>query len=236
MTGAREHDRGKPCHYYTDSREAAVCVYGSDRACPCHARAAGIILAGGRSTRMGRDKASLPLPDNANITFVEHLASLLSAQCSEVVLVVRNSVQAALYEHLHIPIVTDETSDIGPLMGLYSGLYAIQASHALVVAVDMPFVQPEMLTFLLSQPLDETSLFVPVVNDIPQVLFAIYPRSVLPLIKERLHAGRRDPRSLLDVAPVKYIDEAQLREIDPQLRSFVNMNTPEDYSALSDSI
>ncbi len=236
IVGVNEHDRGKPCHYYTTSRDAAETVYSSDRACPCHAypnsyhaRAAGIILAGGRSTRMGRDKALLSLPDNANVTFVEHLAALLTVQCSEVLLVVRDSVQATLYEHLKVPIGKDQIPDVGPLMGLYTGLNAIQASHALVVAVDMPFVQPEMVSFLLSQRLSENSLLVPVVNEIPQVLFAIYPRNILPLIKERLDAGRRDPRSLLDVVAVQYIEETQLREIDPQLRSFVNVNTPKDY-------
>ena len=189
---------------------------------------AGIILAGGRSTRMGRDKASLPLPNQQDVTFVEHLAAVLTAQCSEVVLVVRNAEQARLYKHLTLSIVTDDTPDVGPLMGLYTGLHSIEASHALVTAVDMPFVQTDMVTFLLSQPLDE-SLLIPLVNDIPQVLFAVYPRTVLPRIEERLQAGRRDPRSLLDVASVRYIDEVQLREIDSQLRSFVGVNTPEEY-------
>ena len=193
---------------------------------------AGIILAGGRSRRMGRDKALLPLPDDTNTTFVEHLTTLLAAQCSEVVLVVRNQEQATLYEHLGIPIVTDEVPDVGPLMGLYTSLRTISASHALVMAVDMPFVQPEMVTFLLSQPLDDNSLLVPVVNDIPQVLCAVYPRAIVPLIKERLRAGRCDPRSLLGVAPVRYIDEAMLRTIDPKLCSFVNVNTPGDFNAI----
>ncbi|GAC1389386.1 MAG: hypothetical protein NVSMB38_03420 [Ktedonobacteraceae bacterium] len=170
------------------------------------------------------------MPNNQHVTFVEHLAALLAPQCNDVVLVVRNTAQAARYKHLGISIVTDDTPDIGPLMGLYTGLHTIRASHALVTAVDMPFVQPEMIKFLLSQPLD-ASLLVPMVNDIPQVLFAIYPRAVLPIIAERLQAGRRDPRSLLDVALVRFIDEAQLREIDPQLRSFINMNTLEDYNA-----
>jgi len=185
---------------------------------------------------MGRDKALLPLPDDASTTFVEHLATLLAAQCSEVVLVVRNHEQATLYKHLGVPIVTDETPDIGPLMGLYTGLCNISTAHALVTAVDMPFVQPEMIAFLLSQPLDENSLLIPVVSAIPQVLFAIYPRAILPLVEQRLQAGRRDPRSLLDIASVSYMDEAQLRTIDPQLRSFVNVNTPEDYSPRSTSI
>src|SRR5207237_7538355 len=123
--------------------------------------------------------------------------------------------------------ITDKAPDNGPLMGLYSGLSAIHAQHALVIAVDMPFVQPALISFLLSQSLSD-SLLVPLVNNIPQVLLAIYPRTILPLIETRLQQGRHDLRSLLEVAPVHYIEEAQLRKVDPQLRSFVNVNTREE--------
>jgi molybdopterin-guanine dinucleotide biosynthesis protein A len=177
---------------------------------------------------MGRNKALLPLPSNTAETFVEHLAALLLAQCSEVLLVAQDMQQASLYRDTGLSLVTDEVPEYGPLMGLYSGLRAIQAPHALVVAVDMPFVLPEIIAFLLSQPLDE-HILVPVVDNVPQVLCALYPRSLLSLIEERLQAGRRDPRSLLDSAPVRFLDEAQLRTIDPQLRSFTNVNTPEEY-------
>ena len=97
----------------------------------------------------------------------------------------------------------------------------------------MPFVQPALLSFLLNQPLSD-SLLVPVVNNVPQVLLAVYPRAVLPLIEERLHEGREDPRSLLEVAPVRYIDEAQLRQVDPGLRSFINVNTPGEFALLEE--
>jgi molybdenum cofactor guanylyltransferase len=66
------------------------------------------------------------------------------------------------------------------------------------------------------------------VNAVPQVLLALYPRTILPLIEERLQQGRRDLRCLLEVAPVQYIEEAELRKVDPELRSFVNLNTPEE--------
>jgi molybdopterin-guanine dinucleotide biosynthesis protein A len=99
----------------------------------------------------------------------------------------------------------------------------------------MPFVRPELASFLLSQPPTQVdadtfidTMLVPVVDGMPQVLLAVYPHSILPLIESRLQEGRRDPRSLLEVAPVRYITEAQLREVDPQLRSFVNINTPQD--------
>ena len=113
-------------------------------------------------------------------------------------------------------------------MGLYSGLSAITQERALVVAVDLPCIQPALLSFLLSQPLSTDSLLVPLVHNVPQVLLAIYPRSVLPVIKEQLQKGRRDLRCLLEVAPVQFVEEAQLRQVDPQLRSFVNINTPEE--------
>lgn len=192
---------------------------------------AGILLAGGRSRRMGRDKALLPLPGTERLTFVEHLSTMLTACCSEVVLVARDAEQAAEYAFADIQTITDEAPDIGPLMGLYSGLRAITASHALVIAVDMPFVQPAVVRLLLSQPQDD-ALLVPVVNGFHQVLLAVYPRSILPAVEERLRAGRRDPRSLLAVARVRSIDEAQLRAVDPQLRSFVNINTPEELTNL----
>jgi molybdopterin-guanine dinucleotide biosynthesis protein A len=176
---------------------------------------------------MGRDKALLPFPGDHRGTFISHLAAVLSAFCDEVVLVARNAEQAARCALPGVAVVTDQVPEVGPLMGLYSGLRSIRAAHALVTAVDMPFVQPELIAFLLSCPRDD-ALLVPVVDEVPQVLLAVYPRSLLPTIETCLRAGERGPRALLKVARVRYIEEAQLRQVDPQLRSFVNVNTPED--------
>src|SRR5437764_12652961 len=110
---------------------------------------AGIILVGGRSRRMGRDKAHLPVPGNGQITFVEHLSSLLTAQCSEVVLVARDVVQSTEYSLPGVHAVTDHVPHVGPLVGLYSGLSALKGPHALVAAVDMPFVDGDMIEFPL---------------------------------------------------------------------------------------
>lgn len=188
---------------------------------------AGIILTGGRSRRMGRDKALLPLPGDNQSTFISHQAALLSTFCDEVVLVARNEEQAANCVLPGVAVVVDQVPEVGPLMGLYSGLRSMQATHALVVAVDMPFIQPALITFLLSFPRDD-ALLVPVVDGAPQVLLAIYPRSLLPTIEACLQVGERAPRALLKASRVRYIEEEQLRQVDPQLRSFVNLNTPED--------
>ncbi len=194
---------------------------------------AGIILAGGRSKRMGQDKAFLPCPDNQQLCFVEQVATLLLSACSEVILVARDMSQAADYAR-YVPslvhIVTDKIPDTGPLMGLYSGLCAMRSSRALVTAVDTPLLQSSIISFLLSESLDE-QLLIPIVNDLPQVLLAVYPRIILPAIEERLRTGRRDPRALLEVAKVHFIEEEQLRAVDPQLRSFININTPEEFAS-----
>jgi molybdopterin-guanine dinucleotide biosynthesis protein A len=190
-------------------------------------RAAGIILAGGYSSRMGKDKALLPLPGDERHTFVSYLASVLATTCEEVVLVARDGEQAGRYKLPGIRVVTDYEPGVGPLMGIYTGLCEIRCTHALIVAVDLPCVQASLVSFLLSQALPD-ELVVPVVGGIAQVLLAVYPQTLLPLVKERLQAGRRDPRSLLEAAQVRYIEEAQLRAVDPQLRSFLNVNTPED--------
>ena len=208
---------------------------------------------------MGSDKALLALPESINrgttkdvainrlttdslstgrLTFVEYLTDLLAQCCNEVIIVARDETQTA--QLANIPLISstvearvihDLIPDSGPLMGLYTGLSAIRHTHALVTAVDMPLIQPALVTFLLSLPRTD-ALLVPRVQDAPQVLLALYPRSILSIIKERLEAGRRDPRSLLDVVPVRYIEEEQLRMADLELHSFVNVNTMEEYRAL----
>lgn len=180
---------------------------------------------------MGQNKALLPHPGNQSITFVEHLASILCSLCSEVLIVARDEAHASGFMLPGVRVVFDLVPDSGPLMGLYTGLKAIKAQRALVVAVDMPFVSPTVLSFLLSQPLTDAML-VPLVNDVPQVLLALYPRSILPFIEARIRRGRRDLRSLLEIAPVQYISEEQLRQVDPQLRSFIGVNTPEELEEL----
>lgn len=188
---------------------------------------ASIILAGGRSTRMGSNKAFLPFPGKEHLTFIEQLVSTLTPLCAETILVARDAADAANYVLPGVHAVTDKVPDQGPLMGLYSGLSAIHTQRALVVAVDMPFILPALVTFLLSQP-QSNSLLVPLVNNVPQVLLALYPRTILPLIEQLLQQGRHDPRSLLDEAPIQYIPEDELRSVDPDLRSFININTPEE--------
>src|SRR5579884_1381171 len=148
----------------------------------------GIILAGGRSTRMGTNKALLRLPGNAALTFLDSLVSVLTPLCEEVVIVAADAEYEATLARPGTRLVYDHISGHGPLMGLYSGLSAVSTSHALVVAVDMPCLQPALASFLLSQAREDT-LIVPRVGGIPQVLLAVYPHAVLPYMEQCLQNG-----------------------------------------------
>jgi len=200
----------------------------------------GIILAGGRSQRMGTDKALLPFPGDSSpsstspTTFLTRLTAVLTSCCTEVVVVARDPAQASLYANLDDPsvrLICDSVPGGGPLIGLSSGLSAIKTPAAFVVAVDMPFIEPAMLSHLHALYRDDT-LLIPLVGGIPQVMLAIYPRSILPIIREHIEQGQRSLRCLLEAAPVQYIEEAQLRQADPQLRSFVGVNTPQEMGNL----
>ncbi|WP_376793766.1 molybdenum cofactor guanylyltransferase [Thermogemmatispora sp.] len=208
---------------------------------PTRSATACLILAGGRSQRMGYDKALLPLPapEMQGRTFLEHLASLALAQTPEVLVVARDQGTAAGYAD-HLPpgvrLVIDLVPDQGPLMGLYSGLLAVQAPQAVVLAVDLPLVEPRLLAWLLGLSEHDERLFVPLVEERPQVLLARYPRSLLATIAALLDQGQRNPRSLLTVVPVCFLDEKELRPLDPELRSFTNVNTVQDWQALEERL
>lgn len=183
---------------------------------------------------MGRNKALLPVPGLSGVTFVEYLVSLFTRLTEEVLLVAADAASAEIYASSLTPqprIISDEAPEQGPLMGLYSGLRAIRSSHALVAAVDLPALQPALASFLLTQPVGD-ELVVPLVGGYPQVLLALYPRSILPIIEGCLKQGKRNPRALLDLVPVRYLEEAQLAVLDPGLRSFLNINTPQDLQLL----
>lgn len=180
---------------------------------------------------MGQNKALLPVPGKASQTFVEHLAFLLSQTCAEVLLVARDEKSGRAYTALPNSslwrLVYDQVPGQGPLMGLYSGLQATSSSHALLLAVDLPYIQPALLNWLSTFPLTDEPLL-PRVQGIPQVLLARYPRSLLPGIDRCLRRGRRDLRALLEECSPRFLEEEELRRVDPELRSFRNINTPED--------
>ncbi len=182
-----------------------------------------VILAGGRSRRMGRDKAALPAGDG---TLIEHLARRLAPVVDETI-IAGGSGQPNLPG---VRIVDDRYPDLGPLAGMHAGFTAARYPHVWVVGCDLPDVQPEMAT-LLRGLVDNYEAVVPRIDREPQGVCALYERALAARIEAMLDAGQRSIKALLAASNVRYVTTEELCAVDPELRSFRNINTPADYQA-----
>ncbi|HEX2911440.1 MAG TPA: molybdenum cofactor guanylyltransferase [Chloroflexia bacterium] len=186
--------------------------------------AGAIILAGGLSRRMGTDKALLRLkPGGPRI--IEMVLAAASAVATEVVI---STNRPELYSWLDLPLVPDNFPGAGPLAGLEAGLSRSTARYNLLLACDMPFVQPKLLRFLLDLAAQHSAVIPLSREGRPEPLCGIYSRECLPHIREHLRAGKYKMTGWLEYLPVRYVAADELLEYDPALRSFDNLNTPED--------
>jgi molybdenum cofactor guanylyltransferase len=180
-----------------------------------------VILAGGQSRRMGRDKASLPVDGS---TLLRHLVERLRSQADE--LIVAGGVDPGI---TRVRWVADRVRGAGPLGGMAAGLRVATAPAVWIVACDLPDVVPALGQLLL-EAIDGHEAVVPRVEPRPEATCAVYRTELAERIEGLLQAGHRSVRSLLDCSDVRYLDAAELRTIDPDLRSFRNVNTPDEYA------
>lgn len=185
----------------------------------------GLVLVGGQSARMGRNKALMRFSQTSP-PIIEIVVNKLRAVMDEVLLV---GSDPAPYGFLGLRQVPDETPGAGSLGGLYSGLAAVRTSHALVVACDMPFLNPALLEYMASVP-REYDVLVPAPEKL-EPLHAIYSRACLPLIERSLRAERYRMTGWYSEAKVRTIQRAELELYDPALRSFYNVNSPFEWEA-----
>jgi molybdopterin-guanine dinucleotide biosynthesis protein A len=183
---------------------------------------AAAILAGGQSRRMGENKALLRL-DPSGPTVIETVVDTLRAITPNIVLVGSN---LAAYESLGLPQVPDLVPGIGALGGIHAALASTTASHLLVVACDLPFLNVALLHYMATRPRDYDAL-VPML-DRPQPLHAIYTHACLPPIEQGINSGNYRATGWLAGVNVRSIERETMQSHDPELLSCFNMNTPED--------
>lgn len=179
-----------------------------------------IILAGGDSQRMGRDKASLVLGEQ---TLLQTVAATMRQVFPEVVVSVRQP-----RAEVDLPQICDEQPNGGPLAGLVAGLSQVTTPWVFAVACDMPFVVPAVVERLGGYLSGQHQAVVPVVHGHPQPLAAFYTTSCLALMRASLAAQQNSLRGVLKQLDVRYVDEAEMLDADPQLRSFFDLDTPQD--------
>lgn len=183
------------------------------------------ILTGGRGRRMGElDKGLLDVGGRA--IAAREAEALRAAGAGEVLLV---GGDRARYAPLGLTHVDDQTPGAGPVAGLATALRASRATRAvLVVGCDLPLVEPALLAALAAALTGDIDAVVPRVDGRAQPLCAAYAPRVAAIAEARLAAA--DPRlvALVESLRVRWLDEPALRAVDPTLRSFVNVNTPDD--------
>jgi molybdenum cofactor guanylyltransferase len=183
---------------------------------------AAAILAGGKATRMGgRQKAFLEI-DGRRI--VDRQLEVLRPLFEEILVVANDP---APWRELRLPVHPDVVSAQGPLAGILTAIEAARADAVVVVACDMPFLDPRALAMLRDAP-PEADVVVPVVDGRPEPLHARYSRRCAPEIRRRLEGGDLKIARFFDAVATQAIDEATLRALDPKLRFLTNVNAPDD--------
>jgi molybdopterin-guanine dinucleotide biosynthesis protein A len=186
----------------------------------------GILLAGGKSRRMGEDKRFLHVGDRS--LFERSLTVLRSIFQSVLVVIAQDSPPLLV----DVPVIRDLVPNCGNLGGLYTGLRQASTEHVFVVACDMPFLNPEAVRYLTQLKNDADLVMVQRETGL-EPMHALYGRRCLPILEEMVRTHHLKIQDIIEHSSlnVRLIKEAELSRIDPEGRSFLNVNTPSDLEA-----
>ncbi len=182
-----------------------------------------LILAGGENTRIPVVKGFLEL--NGKSIIVSNL-ELLKGIFKRVIV---STNTPELYFPLGVMLVGDVVKHRGPMTGIYSVLSVPDIAEIFVTACDMPFINGILIRHMVDRWDNSRDALIPVFKGKSQPLFGIYSKRIAEKMRESLHSGRRSLRDFLRGSDVQYIGEEEVRSFDREGRSFVNINTVEDF-------
>ena len=185
------------------------------------------ILAGGKSRRMGRNKALLPFRGRP---LVARVHETLQPLFEDIFLVTNDP---GLFDFVPCPKIPDRVPGKGPISGVDAALRHSRNPYVLVVGCDAPFLSPSLLE-LLAGKTEEADLVIPIGPDGPEPLCAVYGKGFLPHIEESLRKGDFSLMALVGRSRTREIPAEEVAGVDPGFRSFMNINTPGDFRMLSD--
>ena len=186
-----------------------------------YSQVSGFVLAGGKSTRMGQDKATLTLNGR---TLLEHALAALRQVCRDVSILGRYELYGTL-----APVYEDIYPGCGPLGGIHTALSNAQTPYSLIIAVDTPFLLPEFLSYLAERAIASDAVVItPEIADYTQPLSTVYSLDFLPIAERAIKAGNYKIVPLFPRSQTLVIKEAELRRFAFSAEMFENLNTPED--------
>ncbi len=181
-----------------------------------------VILAGGKSSRMGRNKALL---DFGGETLIGRLYRILTEEFDEVFI---SANDPKTYRFLGAPIVRDVFADGSSLAGIHAGLLRSPAQHCFFAACDMPFLNIELVRYL-GRIADDYDVIIPESESGLEPLHSFYSRRCIPYIEEQLQRGDLKVIDFFDRVNVRRVTREEVREYDPEELSYFNINTQEKY-------
>ena len=184
-----------------------------------------IILAGGKSARLGRDKIVEKL---GTASLLEQVVSRVGPLSNKIILVTANERKFAQFaDRPDITVVSDIIPGQGALGGVYTGLVASDSRYNLVLAADMPFLNQSLLRYMIEVS-EGYDFVLPHYDDLYEPLHAIYSRACIPAIEILIDRNRKAIIELFDYVKVRFLDAVEVDRFDPQRLSFFNINTLED--------
>jgi molybdopterin-guanine dinucleotide biosynthesis protein A len=195
----------------------------------------GVILAGGENRRFPSLKAFIKIASyKDNHTIIERNLKLLKGIFDEVFI---STNIPEKYFYLDAPLIGDVLPSRGPMSGIYSSLINAKGDCIFVIACDMPFVKREVVSVICEKHLEMSSIkqvdaTIPVFNDELQPLFGVYCKTALPYLENCVLNEKTSMKRLLSEINTNFIVESDIMKIDPTGKSFVNINTVEDYERI----
>jgi len=182
-----------------------------------------LILAGGENKRLPLIKGFLEINGRR---IIESNIVLLKTVFDSVIV---STNTPEYYFYLGAPMVGDLIEYKGPMSGIISALIALNEPEIFVTACDMPFIKPALIRYMISRWVDRFEALIPIFDEKPQPLIGIYSKKLVPKMEKSIGNQKRGLREFLNTIEVHYIMEKEVREIDREGRSFVNINTIQDY-------
>jgi len=190
------------------------------RPCPFIRGITGVILAGGKSSRFGSNKA---FADVNGRPLIERVIEVTGSVFDSLIIITNDPGE---YSSLGIPMYEDIIKGLGPLGGIYTGLEKMHDSFGFFVACDMPFLNEHLIRYILEMKSNEYDAFIPRIDWKMEPLHSLYSKTCLPAIKGLIESGECMINKFFQSIRTRFISEDEIKGCDPLLRSFYNINRP----------